>query len=231
MKRRFAIFASLAALALPSLALAQNGAPGASSLSPPTPDAAVAEAGKVYETVPVAVETSMGTIVIALETERAPITAGNFLKYADEGRFEGAIIYRTMQLEWGDKVAGLIQGGAQNHPDRVLPPIAHEPTTLTGLSHVAGAISAARFAPGTATGDFSIMATEMKGLDANPDAQDPDQQAGYAVFGHVIEGMEIVKAIHMAPTDPDKGEGFLKGQMLAEPVTIKSVRRVAQETE
>lgn len=221
MKRRFVIATPLAALALfATPAFGQALEPIGRAEPMPV---------ETFETVPVAMETSMGTIVIALETERAPITAGNFLRYVDEERLDGTIIYRTMRLKWGDTFAGLVQGGTQNKPERVLPPIAHEPTTVTGLTHTAGAISAARFAPGTATGDFSILATDMKGLDADPNAEDPELQAGYAVFGHVVEGMEVVKAIHDAPVDPEKGEGFLKGQLLAEPVTIISVRRVSPE--
>jgi len=225
MKRRFVLAAPFAALALLALPSAAQIAPGRTPM-PAEPVAPQPEPEPTHETVPVAIETTMGTIVVAVETERAPITAGNFLKYADEGRLDGTRFYRTMRLAWGDQTAGLIQGGAQNHPDRVLAPIAHEPTTVTGLSHVEGAISAARFEPGTATGDFSIMATDMTGLDAQPDADDLDQQAGYAVFGIVTEGLDVVKAIHAAPTDPDKGEGFLKGQILAEPVTIISVKRL-----
>lgn len=175
----------------------------------------------------VVIETSMGAITVALETARAPVTAANFLRYADENRFDGTVCYRAMHLKWGEQPNGLLQCGTQNDPARILPPIAHEPTSETGLSHVDGALSMARFDPGTATGDFSIMIRDQKGLDANPGAEDPALRPGFAVFGHVVAGMEVVRAIHAQPTDPDKGEGWLKGQMLAEPVRILDVRRVA----
>lgn len=222
MKRRFVIrslwTAPVAALALTALpAFAQEAA-----------EPAAPEVAETFETMTVAMETTAGTIVLALETERAPITSANFLKYADEGRFDGTVFYRTMRLDWGDKVAGLIQGGTQYDPKRILPPIAHEATSETGLSHTEGAISMARYEPGSATGDFSIMATDMTGLDAKPDSENADQKAGFAVFGHVVEGMDVVKAIHAAEVDPDKGEGFLKGQMLADPVKIVSVKRIAE---
>lgn len=222
MKRRFVIrslwTAPVAALALTALpAFAQEAA-----------EPAAPEVAETFETTTVAMETTAGTIVLALETERAPITSANFLKYADEGRFDGTVFYRTMRLDWGDKVAGLIQGGTQYDPKRILPPIAHEATSETGLSHTKGAISMARYEPGSATGDFSIMATDMTGLDAKPDSENADQKAGFAVFGHVVEGMDVVKAIHAAEVDPDKGEGFLKGQMLADPVKIVSVKRIAE---
>ncbi|WP_155806007.1 peptidylprolyl isomerase [Erythrobacter litoralis] len=178
-----------------------------------------------YETVDVVLETTMGAITVALETERAPITAGNFLRYVDEGRFDGTVFYRAMHLDWEPQPNGLIQGGTQWDPDRVLPGIPHEPTTQTGLSHTRGALSMAMGEPGTANGDFSIMVQDQTGMDADPEAEDPVWQNGYAVFGYVTDGMEVVEAIHAAPLDPDKGEGWMKGQMLAEPVKILTARR------
>lgn len=172
----------------------------------------------------VVIETSLGTIVVALETERAPVSSANFLRYADEKRLDGTSFYRVMRL-WDPQPNGVIQGGAQGDPARILPPIAHEPTNLTGVRHIAGAISMARFEPGTATGDFSLLVSDLEGLDADPAAADPDTQAGYAAFGHIVSGMEVVRAIFDAPIDPEEGEGFLKGQMIADPVTIISVRR------
>ena len=176
--------------------------------------------------VPVTLETTMGTIAVEVEIERAPITAGNFLRYVDEGRLDGTVFYRAMRLDWGDQPNGLIQGGTQNNPDRILPPIAHERTSDTGLSHVRGALSMARFDPGTATGDFSIMLqTQTLGMDAAPTNADPQFHDGYAVFGYVTAGMDVVEAIHAAPVDPETGEGWMKGQMLAEPVRILRARR------
>ena len=186
------------------------------------PAAAFAQA-----TTNVVIATELGNIVVALETERAPVSSANFLRYADEKRFDGTVFYRAMKLDWGEPPNGLIQGGAQWDPKRILPPIAHEPTNETGVKHVAGAISMARLDPGTATGDFSILVSEQPGLDADPAAEDPELRAGYAAFGHVIEGMDVVRAIFAAPTDPDKGEGWMKGQMIAEPVKILTVRRQA----
>lgn len=173
----------------------------------------------------VVLETALGDITLAIESERAPVTAANFLRYVDQHRLDGTVFYRAMRLAWGEQPNGLIQGGAQMNPKRVLPPIAHEPTTQTGLSHVAGAISMARYAPGTATGDFSIMVSDQTGLDADPNGADDDAKAGFAVFGHVVSGMDVVRKIFDQPTDPDKGEGWMKGQLLAAPVTIVHARR------
>lgn len=176
----------------------------------------------------VVIRTGLGDIMLALETERAPITAANFLRYADEHRFDGTMFYRAMRIEWDEQPSGLIQGGTQMNPERILPPIVHEPTNLTGIKHKHGTISMARYDPGTATGDFSIMVSDQPGLDADLGEEDESLRAGFAAFGHVVSGMEVVQAIFDAPVDPDKGEGWLKGQMLAEPVKIIEVRRAAQ---
>lgn len=189
----------------------------------PLPDAAEAPA---LRTELVAIETALGTITIALEVERAPVTAANFLRYAAGGKFDGAVFYRAMRLEWGEQPNGLIQGGSQGYPDRVLPPIAHEPTDETGITHKRGTISMAMLEPGSATGDWSILLSDMPGLDADPDNPDPARRPGYAAFGHVVDGMEVVEAIWNAPLDPDAGEGWMKGQMLADPVTMITVRKV-----
>jgi len=175
----------------------------------------------------VVIETTLGNIVVALETERAPVTSANFLRYADEKRFDGIVFYRAMRLDWGEQPNGLVQAGTQNEPRRILPPIAHEPTNATGVKHVAGAISMARYEPGSATGDWSILLSVQPGLDADPANEDPELRAGYAAFGRVIEGMEVIRAIFAAPLDPAKGEGWMQGQMLADPVKVISVRRAA----
>ena len=179
-----------------------------------------------YATQLVLIETTMGDITVSIETERAPATAANFLRYVDEDRFDGTHFYRAMHLDWGEPPNGLLQGGTQMNPDRVLDPIAHEPTSQTGLSHTNGALSMARHDPGTATGDFSIMIKDQTGLDADPTSSDPNLQLGFAVFGYVVDGMDVVQAIHALPPDPEKGEGWMKGQLLAEPVEIVDMRRV-----
>jgi peptidyl-prolyl cis-trans isomerase A (cyclophilin A) len=111
---------------------------------------------------------------------------------------------------------GLIQGGISSDARKLYPPIQHEPTSQTGLHNVAGAIAMANAGAGTARADFFILASDIPALDAKGD--DP----GFAVFGHVIEGMDVVNKILASPVSPTKGEGVMKGQML-EPV-IKIVR-------
>lgn len=198
-------FALALALALHPPVAAQDGP------SPPRTDTVV-------------LETAMGAITLEIATERAPITAANFLRYVEEKRFDGTKFYRAMRLARGEQPNGLVQGGTQMDPERILDPIAHEPTSMTGVTHKAGAISMARYAPGSATGDFSILLSDMESLDADPASQDEDIRAGFTAFGRVAEGMEVVRAIFDAPTDPEKGEGWMKGQMLAQPVTILRAR-------
>ncbi|MGZ8998005.1 MAG: peptidylprolyl isomerase [Allosphingosinicella sp.] len=164
----------------------------------------------------VLVETSAGQIVIEVDQTRAPITAGNFLNYVERRLYDGANFYRAMP---GGQGRGLVQAGVEH--SRRLPAIAHESTSRTGLSHVDGAVSIARDAPGTATGDITIMLGDMTYLDAG--GVDPD---GYAVFGRVIDGMETVRRIHSAPTSPTEGEGSMRGQMLSPRIRIISARRL-----
>ena len=166
----------------------------------------------------VTLETTAGTILVETDP-RAPITAANFLRYVDERRFDGTDFYRGMELGPG---TGVVQGGTSNAPDRILPPIAHEPTSQTGLHHVDGALSMARFDPGTADGDFFIIVGNQPGFDAGRAAPD---DPGFAVFGRVIEGMDVARAILVAPKSPTEGEGFMRGQMLDPRVRIISARR------
>jgi peptidyl-prolyl cis-trans isomerase A (cyclophilin A) len=169
--------------------------------------------------------TSQGNITVEVDREHAPLTAANFLRYVDQRRFDGTAFYRAMRLgtDEAGNGQGLIQGGTQNDPKRILKPVAHEPTTQTGLKHLTGALSMARWAPGTATGDFSILVSPLPALDADP--TQPGDNAGYAVFGYVVDGLDVVRKIHAAPTSPILGEGHMKGQMLAPTIKILTARR------
>jgi peptidyl-prolyl cis-trans isomerase A (cyclophilin A) len=189
-------------------------------------DSSQASAGTpIPATAEVVLKTSLGDIVLAVETERAPITAANFLRYVDQRRLDGSEFYRSMAAG-DDGQYGLIQGGLRGNPKRVLKPIAHEPTAVTGLSHVSGAISMARADPGTATADFFIVIGDLVSLDAQPNGGDP----GYAVFGHVVDGMDVVHLIFGQPRSPTAGQGVMQGQMLAVPVKILTARRVGAAT-
>lgn len=210
MKRRFVLAALPAVLLLVAAAPRKKPLPEA-----PLPDR-----------VDVALTTQLGAIVVELDGKDAPITVRNFLRYVDQKRYDGIAFYRAMRLSWGDQPNGLIQAGTQGDPKRVLPPIAHEPTSQTGIHHTAGALSMARNAPGTATGEFSILLSDLTSLDADPASDDPEKRAGYAAFGHVISGMDVVRKIWDSPLSPTKGEGGMKGQMLDPQIRILTARRV-----
>jgi peptidyl-prolyl cis-trans isomerase A (cyclophilin A) len=198
-----ALFAILFWMAAPSLAQ-----PQATSPSPPP------------ATVQVLIKTSAGDILVALETQRAPISAGNFLRYVDAKRLDGAEFYRAMSTSPGK---GLVQGGVRDG-NKLFPPVGHEPTSQTGLSHVDGAVSVPRFAVGTARGDFTIMVGDQLYLDAGPGSA--GDGLGYAVFGKVVDGMDVVRGILAAPTSPTEGEGVMRGQMLSPRVKIITARRL-----
>ena len=175
----------------------------------------------------VALETPQGRIVIELAVAEAPVTTANFLRYVDRKLYDKATFFRASRAP-GAVDYGLIQGGLQGIG--ALPPIAHEPTTQTGIKHVDGVVSIARTAPGTATSDLFICVGDAPYLDANPAAPNNAQGAdnlGFAAFGRVVEGMDVVKKILALPTPGKAINPVMKGQILDPPVPITSARRVA----
>ena len=166
----------------------------------------------------VAMETTLGRIVIELDP-RAPVTTANFLAYVDGGRLDGESFYRAMKI--GD--GGLIQGGIRSDGRKLLPPIAHEPTSQTGLKNVAGAIAMANAGPGTARSDFFILVSDQPAFDAGDPQGD---STGFAVFGRVVEGLDVVKQILASPVSATKGEGVMKGQILEPEVRIVKAKRL-----
>jgi peptidyl-prolyl cis-trans isomerase A (cyclophilin A) len=202
------LLAALAATAaVPALAQPAPAAPAAGTPAP------------ADDLVTVALDTAKGRIVIALDRGRAPLTTANFLKYVDGKKLDGEVFYRAMKMDG----SGLIQGGIQSDARKQLPPVAHEPTTKTGIKHLAGTISMANAGAGTARSDFFIMLGDTPGFDADGPGSDG---TGFAAFGRVVEGMDVVKAIFEAPTSPTRGVGIMKGQMLEPPVEILKASRV-----
>ena len=163
----------------------------------------------------VAIETDKGRIVVALDRGRAPLTTANFLGYVDKKWLDGQPFYRAMPLTGG----GLIQGGSRDGAKQ-LPPIAIESTATTGLKNVAGSIVMANAGGLTTRSDFFILTADVPSFDATATAP------GFAPFGRVVEGMDVVKAIFAAPRSPTKGEGAMKGQMLEPVVKIVKAARV-----
>lgn len=163
--------------------------------------------------------TSAGAIVLALDARRAPKTTANFLAYVDDGRFDGIDFYRAARKKVAPRF-GFIQGGIRTDARRILPgSVPLERTDRTGIKHLDGTISMARGAnPDSAAGNFSIMVGPMPSLDAE------GQYPGYAAFGHVVAGMDVVKRILALPTGG--GSGPMKGQMILKPVTILRAERL-----
>ena len=224
MLKRFARSAlpALLSLALGSpLALAQTTPPATPAPAPPP---AAATPAPTPALVRVSIVTSEATIVLALEKDRAPKTTANFLRYVDGKRYDGQIFYRA--FDYGDN-GGMIQGGIRMTTKPLFPPVAHEPTSQTGLHHVDGTISMARLEPGSARTDFFILAGPIPGFDADPAApvSNGGDNLGFAAFGHVVEGMDVVRKIMKAPRSPTAGDGPMKGQMLDPTVKILTVRR------
>jgi len=169
--------------------------------------------------VDVELSTTAGPIVLELDGKDAPITTANFLHYVDSGKLDTGTFYRSVK----SGQAGFIQF---NSGARTYPPIPHEPTSQTHLSHTDGAISTARYAVGTASNEFTIVVGDMTYLDAGGSAT-PDKQ-GFAAFGHVVSGMDVVhKILNGRISKAKPAPGDWAGETLADPVVITSAKRVA----
>jgi len=211
MKRRDVLAALATLAATPGLASAQV------LNLPPTP--IVPGPGDVL----VSLETGLGAIIIALKARQAPLTTANFLQYVDDKLYDGASFWRSAKAN-SPVDYGLIEGGLQGDPKKVRKPVAHEPTTQTGLRHVDGTVSLARKEPGTGDSDFFICVGEAPYLDANPAAE--GDNVGFAAFGQVVKGMEIVHKILNLPTPGEATNPVMKGQMLWPVVPIVTARRI-----
>lgn len=211
----------IAALAL--AAQSTSLPPQATILPPPAPPVPAPVTPVVEaDTRPyVALVTDLGTITLRIENKRAPITAGNFLRYVDAKRMDGFKFYRSTK-SWGP-ANQLVQAGNRGDARKNFPPIAHEPTKASGLTNCKGALSMARLNPGDATTDFFLLLSDIKGFDSDAPGGDG---AGFAVFGEIVAGADVAEAIFNAPISPTAGEGVMVGQMLEPQVTIKTARRV-----
>lgn len=164
------------------------------------PFTASAEQGR---TINVVIETDKGDITLELYPEKAPVTVDNFIQNVKAGLYEGGRFYRASRLDNNPtakrKVLTLIQGG-KNEQKQEREPIAHETTIQSGLSHLDGVISMARLDPGTATTEFFICIGDNSGLDTGSTRYEEGKREGYAAFGRVIKGMDVVVAIQQQPT-------------------------------
>jgi peptidyl-prolyl cis-trans isomerase A (cyclophilin A) len=149
----------------------------------------------------VRVQTELGDIVMEIDAKRAPNTAANFLRYLNAGHYDGGTFHRTVKMDnQPDSPVKIevIQAGV--NPDRAkegFPPILLERTSVTGLRHTDGVVSMARGQADSATSGWFICINDQPSLDYGG-ARNPDGQ-GFAAFGRVVQGMEVVRKIQQAP--------------------------------
>jgi peptidyl-prolyl cis-trans isomerase A (cyclophilin A) len=179
--------------------------------------------------VQVVFDTERGAITLEIDVVHAPITGENFLKYVDGKFYDGGMVNRAVRPDntmRKDVEIQVIQ--FQTDPARrdLFPPIPMEPTRLTGLEHVHGALSMARNGPDTARASFSIVINDQPEMNfggkRNPDGQ------GFAVFGRVVAGMEVVHAIHKSPTAAAGHPGPYGTERLEPPVRVVRAYRAAR---
>lgn len=166
----------------------------------------------------VIIRTELGNITVKPDMERAPVTSQNFLRYVDSGLYRNSSFYRVVKMDNQpeNKIKiEVIQGGRFENENNGFDPVVHESTAMTGIRHLDGTISMARMEPGTATSEFFICVGDQPELDfggnRNPDGQ------GFAAFGKVIGGMDVVKKIHSIKAPY---------QYLEKPVKIYNIIRV-----
>ncbi len=180
------------------------------------------------DAVRVQVQTELGDIVVEVDTGRAPVTSANFLKYVDAGHYDGGTWHRTVKMDNQPESTvkiEVIQAGV--NPDKAkdgFPPIALERTNRSGILHKDGVISMARGAPDSATSGWFICINDQPSLDfggnRNPDGQ------GFAAFGHVISGMDVVRKIQMASSSNNRTTNT-EAQRLTPPIKILKAARIA----
>lgn len=164
----------------------------------------------------VLIKTSLGDIIVEVYEAKAPKTSRNFFRHIYRGLYNGTTFFRTVTLDNqpdNEVKIEVIQGGIVAK-EKSLPPIEHEPTYKTGLKHIDGAVSMARGNPGTASSSFFICIGDQPELDYGG-MRNPDEQ-GFAVFGQVVEGMDVTRSIHMKPCE---------GQKLTPPIEILKIQR------
>tara|TARA_B100001769_G_scaffold204629_1_gene164191 strand:+ start:4580 stop:5200 length:621 start_codon:yes stop_codon:yes gene_type:complete len=173
----------------------------------------------------IAFKTSKGDIIIELYNQIAPITVDNFLRHLDGGHYDGSSFYRTVthQNDNGSPMIEVIQGGLGDI-DKPFPAISHESTNITKLKHEDGTISMSRGEVNSATSDFFICIGSQQGLDFGGERNNDGQ--GFAAFGKVIEGMDIVRDINGMPSNKKTDNEYVKGQMINNPIIIEKAVRL-----
>lgn len=189
--------------------------------------ASLADAQTGKTPVRVRVQTSLGDIVLELDPAKAPGTTANFLKYVDAGHYDGGTFHRTVKMdnqpESPVKIEVIQAGVAEKFAKAGFPAIPLERTTVTGLKHVDGAVSMARGAPDSATSGWFICINDQPSLDFGG-ARNPDGQ-GFAAFGRVVSGMDVVRKIQQAPSSSNRTSNT-EAQRLTPPIVVTRVARV-----
>jgi peptidyl-prolyl cis-trans isomerase A (cyclophilin A) len=180
------------------------------------------------KTVRVRVQTELGDIVLEVDPVKAPITTANFLNYVDAGHYDGGTFHRTVKMDNQPESTvkiEVIQAGV--NPDRAkegFPAIALERTSVTKILHKNGVVSMARGGPDSATSGWFICINDQPSLDfggnRNPDGQ------GFAAFGRVVTGMEVVRKIQAAPSSTTRTTNA-EAQRLTPPIKILKVMRIS----
>ena len=173
----------------------------------------------------VVLETELGDIAIEVYEERAPVSSASFLDHVDGGYFEGGAFWRTVTTENdnGSPIIEAIQGGVIGEVTD-LPTVEHESTSDSGILHEDGVVSLGRSDLGTASGaSFFICIGDQPALDFGA-TRNPDRQ-GFAAFGKVVDGMDVVRAIHRREANRPSDDPYTEGQLLTEYVSIASAYR------
>ena len=175
----------------------------------------------------VRVQTELGDIVVEVDQAKAPITAANFLRYVDAGHYDGGMWHRTVKMDNQPESTvkiEVIQAGV--NPDRAkqgFGPITLERTNKTGILHKDGVISMARSTPDSATSGWFICINDQPSLDFGG-ARNPDGQ-GFAAFGRVVSGMDVVRKIQAAPSSANRTTNT-EAQRLTPPIQIIKAARI-----
>jgi peptidyl-prolyl cis-trans isomerase A (cyclophilin A) len=175
----------------------------------------------------VLVQTELGDIVVEVDPAKAPVTSANFLRYVDAGHYNGGMWHRTVKMdnqpESPVKIEVIQAGVNPEFAKSGFPPIALERTSVTGILHKDGAISMARGMPDSATSGWFICINDQPSLDFGG-ARNPDGQ-GFAAFGRVVKGMDVVRKIQNAPSSTDRKTNT-EAQRLTPPIKIIKVARM-----
>jgi len=175
--------------------------------------------------VSVRLETTVGNIDLVISPDRAPISSADFLRYVDQGHYDGQGFYRVVRADNDPRGMGmsLIQGGRLDQ-EMVGDPIAHELTTDTGISNRDGAIAIARLEPGTGSAAYFFINIGNNDFLDTGGVRNPDGQ-GYATFGRVTSGLDVAKKIQAMETSAVSDDEATTGQILKEPIIITRAYR------